>query len=59
MRDFKKEAREKQQNKNKKNKNVALPGWGNWAGNTSQGKIKAKNKRLYSHVLMFTFSNGK
>merc|ERR1712060_633623 len=40
MRDFKKEAREKQNNKN-----VALPGWGSWAGTTTQGKMKAKNNR--------------
>ena len=46
MRDFKKEAREKQENKNKKNsKNIALPGWGSWASNTSQGKLKAKRNR--------------
>ena len=58
MRDFKKEAREKQENKNKKCKNVALPGWGSWAGNTTQGKIKAKNNRAKNRNRIFEKKNG-
>jgi U3 small nucleolar RNA-associated protein 14 len=46
LRDFKKEAREKQEAKNKKKQhNQTLPGWGSWVGNTANGKLKAKNDR--------------
>ena len=59
MRDFKKEAREKQESRNKKsNKNVALPGWGSWAGTTTQGKIKAKNNRAKNRNRILEKKNG-
>ena len=46
LRDFKKEAREKQEAKNKKKQNnQTLPGWGSWVGSTAKGKLKAKNNR--------------
>ena len=59
MRDFKKEAREKQESRNKKsNKNVALPGWGSWAGTTTQGKMKAKNNRAKNRNRILEKKNG-
>ena len=60
MRDFKKEAREKQEAKNKKKQNTCqtLPGWGSWVGNTSAGKSKAKNDRAKKRDRMLEKKNG-
>lgn len=60
MRDFKKEAREKAEAKNKKKQNASevLPGWGSWASNTSKGKLKAKNNRAKNRNRILEKTNG-
>ena len=60
MRDFKKEAKEKQEarNKGKQNSAKSLPGWGNWGSNTSKGKTKAKNDRAKLKNRLNEMKNG-
>ena len=60
MRDFKKEAKEKQEARHKSKQKVfqTLPGWGSWVGNTKSGKTKAKNNRAKNRNRMLERQNG-
>ena len=60
MRDFKKEAKEKQEAKNKKKKSArqTMPGWGSWVGTTSSEKVRWKNNRAKNRARMLEKRNG-